>query len=160
MDIKLLHQQGHSIRQIAKITASSRNSVRRVLRQNHPPQFRTPLRASKLDGFKDYIRKRHEECGLSAVRLHAEIAPMGFCGSIDILRRHLAELKVPAKRASKLTVRYETAPGQQAQADWKHCGRFPDAAGRTRRNLHQKFPAELPFKKIEFLDLPLNDVTL
>jgi Integrase core domain len=29
----------------------------------------------------------------------------------------------------KLTVRFETPPGKQAQADWGYCGRFPDAAG-------------------------------
>jgi len=28
-------------------------------------------------------------------------------------------------------VRFETAPGQQAQADWAYCGRFPGPAGRT-----------------------------
>jgi len=28
-------------------------------------------------------------------------------------------------------VRFETAPGQQAQADWAYCGRFPGPEGRT-----------------------------
>lgn len=51
-------------------------------------------------------------------------------GSIDILRRYLDTLAAPLKAASKLTVRYETPLGQQAQADWTHCGKFTDASGR------------------------------
>jgi len=129
MDIKLLHKEGHSIRQIARLTGNSRNTVRRMLRGARPPQFQTPERGSKLDAFKEYVRQRYEACGLSAVRLLEEIRPMGFTGSIDILRRHLAMLSAPRKAAAKLTVRYETPPGQQAQADWKYCGRFADGKG-------------------------------
>ena len=55
---------------------------------------------------------------------------MGFTGSIDILRRYLATLTAPHKAAAKLTVRYETPPGRQAQADWTHCGKFADAGGK------------------------------
>ena len=42
MDIKLLHKEGHSIRQIARLTGNSRNTVRRMLRGARPPQFQTP----------------------------------------------------------------------------------------------------------------------
>jgi transposase len=130
MDIKLLHKEGHSIRQIARLTGNSRNTVRRMLRVQHPPRFKTPERGSKLDAFRDYVCQRYEACGLSAVRLLEEIRPMGFTGSIDILRRYLATLTAPHKAAAKLTVRYETPPGQQAQADWTHCGKFADASGK------------------------------
>jgi transposase len=34
------------------------------------------------------------------------------------------------ERLKKLTVRFETPPGKQAQADWAYCGRFPDVTGR------------------------------
>jgi transposase len=130
MDLKLLHQQGHSIRQIAKQTGLSRNTVRKALRAKAPPVFKTPQRSSKLDPFKDYLRQRHTECGLSAVRLLQELEPMGYSGSIDLLRRFLKPLKAPAKALAKATVRFETPPGQQAQADWKYCGQFPDASGK------------------------------
>jgi transposase InsO family protein len=55
---------------------------------------------------------------------------MGYQGSIVVLRRYLRCLRPAAERKSKLTVRYETPPGKQAQADWAYCGRFADAAGR------------------------------
>lgn len=130
MDLKLLRQQGHSIRQIAKQAGLSRNTVRKALRAKAPPVFKPPQRSSKLDPFKAYLRQRFSEHGLSAVRLLEEIEPMGFTGSIDLLRRFLKPLNAPAKALAKATVRFETAPGHQAQVDWKHCGQFPDASGK------------------------------
>jgi len=63
MDIKLLHKEGHSIRQIARLTGNSRNTVRRMLRGQQPPRFKTLERGSKLDAFRDYVRQRYEACG-------------------------------------------------------------------------------------------------
>ncbi len=40
-------------------------------------------------------------------------------------------MKRTTERAAKLTVRFETPPGRQAQAYWDYCGRFPDAAGKS-----------------------------
>lgn len=130
MDIKLLSQQGHSIRDIARLTGLSRNTVRKVLRGQHSMKVEASTRTSCLDPFKDYLRGRYLEHGLSAVRLLAEIRPMGYEGSIATLRRYLRTLKHEARRHAKLTVRFETPPGQQAQADWGYCGRFPAADGR------------------------------
>lgn len=55
---------------------------------------------------------------------------MGYTGSERTLRRYVASLKPESERLKKLTVRFETPPGKQAQADWASCGRFPDASGR------------------------------
>jgi transposase len=129
MDIKLLHKEGHSIRQIAQLTGYARNTIRRVLRERQPKAFATPIKPSKLDDFKEYVRQRYTSCGLSAVRLLEEIRAQGYHGSVQTLRRYVAQLASPGKAAAKLTVRYETPPGQQAQADWTYCGKFADASG-------------------------------
>jgi len=42
MDIVLLHKEGHSLRQIAKLTGLSHNTIRRALRQGRPASFRRP----------------------------------------------------------------------------------------------------------------------
>jgi len=86
-------------------------------------------RHSRLDAFKEYLRQRWESCGLSAVRLLPEIQAMGYTGSVVTLRRFLHSLKPERERLRKLSVRFETPPGKQAQADWAYCGRFPDPAG-------------------------------
>jgi len=79
MDIKMLKQQGHSIRQIAELTAHSRNTVRKVLRGQAPQPFHKPVRESLLDQFKPYIKQHDRECALSCARLIEEICPMGYC---------------------------------------------------------------------------------
>lgn len=130
LDIHMLRKQGHSIRKIARLTGNSRNTVRRILRQKAPSGFDAAARTSCLDAFKDYVKKRYEECALSAVRILEEIKPMGYTGSIYPLRRYLETLAQPAKALKKMTVRFETAPGEQAQVDWAYCGRFPNAEGK------------------------------
>lgn len=130
MDIKTLRKEGHSIKAIARQTGRSRNTIRRVLREPAPTGFHKPERHSRLDAFKSYLRERWESCGLSAVRLLPEIQAMGYTGSIVTLRRYLHSLKPERERLRKLTVRFETPPGKQAQADWAYGGRFPDPSGR------------------------------
>lgn len=123
MDIKSMHRQGQPIRAIARATGLSRNTVRRAVRQAAPQAFAQRPRPSRLDQYRDYARGRYAECGLSAVRLLAEIRAMGFAGSVWTLRRFLAGLRAEHRRQQRLTVRFETPPGHQAQADWASCGR-------------------------------------
>ena len=130
MDIQSLHKEGHSIKEIARQTGRSRNTVRRVLQEAGPTGFNKPERSSCVDSFMPYLRERFETSGLSAVRLLPEIRAMGYSGSICTLRRYLHTLRPEQERLKKLTVRFETPPGKQAQADWAYCGRFPAAAGR------------------------------
>jgi hypothetical protein len=54
---------------------------------------------------------------------------MGYSGSIHTLRRFLHKLGAGNKRLDKATIRFETPPGYQAQADWAYCGRFANALG-------------------------------
>jgi transposase len=128
MDIKELQQEGHSIRAISKMTGYSRNTVRKVLEGRHAGA--TPgERGSKLDPFKEYVKGRFDQYQLSAVRLIDEIRPMGYKGSLDTLRRYLRTLRRSVKWGERLTVRFETPPGKQGQADWAYCGRFPTNDG-------------------------------
>ncbi len=50
----------------------------------------------------------------SAVRLLPEIQAMGYSGSVVTLRRFLHSLRPERERLRKLSVRFETPPGQQA----------------------------------------------
>jgi len=61
MDILDLHHQGHSIRAIAQLTGVSRNTVRKVLRGQHPLRPPSPQRASQLEPYHDYLTKRFQE---------------------------------------------------------------------------------------------------
>lgn len=130
MDILHLRKQGLSIRAIAKQAGVSRNTVRKVLRGQHTLARKPAPRCSKLDPFKEYLTRRRAELPLSAVRLLEEIRPMGYKGSVVTLRRFLAKLEGQAARQSKATVRFETPPGHQAQADWAEAGRIQGPEGK------------------------------
>ena len=126
MDLRVMAAEGHSIRGISEMTGKSRNTVRRALRQKGPEGHRKEARKSKIEEFKSYIEKRYEECGLSAVRLTEEVRAMGYVGSVDTVRRVVRRMRAPSRAQEKLTVRYETPPGQQGQVDWGSLGRFPN----------------------------------
>lgn len=131
MDVQLLFKQLGSIRAVVKQTGYSRNTVRRMLRSAKPPVFEKPARRSGVDEFKEYLTQRFTEHGLSAQRLTEEIRVQGFGGSIYMVRRFLKRLR-PLRAASAMaTVRFETAPGLQAQCDWAYCGRHTDRVGRA-----------------------------
>jgi hypothetical protein len=55
---------------------------------------------------------------------------MGYTGSAVTLYRFTQTLRAQQRTLSKPTIRYETPPGEQAQADWTYCGRFADQLGK------------------------------
>lgn len=131
MDIKQLRAEGQSIRRIARTTGYSRNTIRKVLRGEHSLKYDATGRSRLLEPYQDYVEQRYRDCQLSAVRLLQEIRPMGYEGSVQTLRRFLRPLRQGRRHQQRLTVRFETPPGKQAQADWGYCGRFSTPAGKA-----------------------------
>ena len=60
MELAVLRKHGASIRELARVTGHSRNTVRRYLRGGGMAERRKPTakRAEKLDDFKDYVVAR------------------------------------------------------------------------------------------------------
>ncbi|MDO8587625.1 MAG: helix-turn-helix domain-containing protein [Armatimonadota bacterium] len=52
MNIRFLKKQGHSVREIARLTGHSRNTVRRLLRAKLAPIPPSRVRPSQLDAYK------------------------------------------------------------------------------------------------------------
>jgi len=67
LEIRVLHRHGKGIREIARDTGRSRNTVRRYLRDESAARYKPrPPRATKLDPFKDYAsngRRRQHRSG-------------------------------------------------------------------------------------------------
>lgn len=128
VDIKSMIRQGRSIRQISRTTGLSRNTVRRYLREDDPPRYAPrPKRPSILDPYKDYLTARLEAVPeLDATVLLREIQARGYPGAITTLKDFIRPLRAERLRLAELTVRYETAPGEQGQVDWAEFGRLPD----------------------------------
>jgi transposase len=82
-----------------------------------PPPRRSAPRPTKLDAYTPLIRERlaaYPE--LSAVRLLAECRAAGYAGGVTQLRAYVAAAR-PQPTPEPL-VRFETAPGHQAQVDF------------------------------------------
>ena len=150
MDILGLKREGHSIREIVRRTGRARNTVRKVLRKKRPEQKTRKQKVSILDEYKPYLKKRYGLTGLSAVRLFDEIKPMGYCGSIDTIRRYLKKIDDEERISEKATVRFETAPGVQAQVDWAEIGSHRDAEGVLKKVY--AFVMVLGFSRMTFVE--------
>ena len=121
MTIWVLHQQGASVREIARRLSVSRNTVRRYLRggQEMPRYLRRSGRPSKLDGVRGYLERRIDQAlphRLPATVLFREAQALGYTGGERILRQLVSSRY--AKAPAEPVVRYETEPGEQMQVDW------------------------------------------
>lgn len=119
MEIKVLARRGTAVREIARQTGLSRNTVRRYLRNEQASRYaqREP-RATKLDPFKDYLLERVAAARphwIPATVLLRELQESGYEGGISQLKAFLAPHKRPD---AEPVVRFETAPGKQMQADF------------------------------------------
>lgn len=80
-----------------------------------PRQRRTPT--SRLDPYAAWLAARAPEVGFNAAVLHRELREQGFVGSEIIVRRAVRPLRLAAVPTAA-TVRFESAPGEQAQVDF------------------------------------------
>lgn len=127
MEIQILHRQGMSVRQIARQTGWSINTVRKYLHHDGPVHYAARARPPcKVDPFRVYLQGRVSAAQphwLPATVLLREIKEQGYDGGISQLRAHLRTLK-PVSKDDPL-VRFETAPGQHMQVDWIEFRRQP-----------------------------------
>ena len=120
MEIRILKRQGLSVREIARRTNLSRNTVKRYLRSTEDPGYAPrPAVLGKLDAHKVFLSGRvaaaHPD-RIAGTVLLSELRLRGYTGGITILREHLAFLR-PATVPDPV-VRFETEPGRQMQVDW------------------------------------------
>jgi len=108
---------GKSIRGIARELGISRNTVRRYLRAGEVPKAKPrPRRGSKLDPYKAYLEERLSQGVDNCVVLLREIRAEGYTGGYTILKSFVEPRR--RRRSNGATMRYETAPGEQAQVDF------------------------------------------
>jgi transposase len=124
MQIKFLAREGLKKADIARRLGISRQTVYNHLKRTSPFPRRREKRVLKLDAFKGYIRHRLESFDLPATVLHRELVEKGYEGGLTILREFIRPLK--AEFIRRVTERFETRPGQQAQLDWGECGQIEE----------------------------------
>jgi transposase len=120
-------QAGTSVRGIARELGIARHSVQRVLDQvaaerdgqvqatKLPPVAKR--RPSMLDAYEPVLREllaRYPD--MTAMRLFEELRGRGFAGKYTILRQRVGRLR--SRPSKEPVIRFETAPGAQAQMDY------------------------------------------
>ena len=130
--IRRMHlRQKLSIREIARLTGVSRNTVTKHLAANTiEPKFATPERPSKIDPFAEKLAGwLKTEAGKSrkqrrtVKQLHADLVALGFTGSYPrvaaFARRWKADWQREQQTAARGTfVPLHFAPGDAFQFDW------------------------------------------
>jgi transposase len=95
-EVRALHQQGLSMRTIARELGMSRARVSTFIQaETFPEQAPRPRKgiASKLDPFVPYLLKRWQEGEYNGAQLYQEIRDQGFTGSRPLVRRLIADLR-------------------------------------------------------------------
>jgi hypothetical protein len=125
---------GRSIHEIVRRTGHDRNTVRRALRREGPPQYRRPRRPSKLDPFKDEIQRLlQDDPRIPGKRIRELIEALGYDGGKTILDDHLREVR-PLYERKRTYQRTIYRPGELAQFDLFEPRReIPVGHGQTRR---------------------------
>jgi transposase len=130
MQIKFLAREGVAKAAIARRFGISRQTVHNHLKRSGPFPKPRAKRGSKLDPFRKYVRARLEKFDLPATVLFGELKKLGYRGGLTILREFVRPLKEEFTR--RVTERFETLPGQQAQIDWGECGMITVAGERRK----------------------------
>jgi transposase len=97
LEIRVLHRHGKGIREIARETGSSRNTVRRYLRDESAERYKPRAgRATKLAPFKDYVVEWLTSAAperIPATVLLRELRERGYSGGYTMLKALVASLK-------------------------------------------------------------------
>lgn len=127
--------EGLSIKEIARRTGHSRNTIRSALRSPEPPRYgpRAP-RPSKLDPFRVQI---HELLGadgeIPSQVIRERITAAGYAGAKTILDDYVRELR-PVFNPPRTFQRTHYEPGQLVQFDlWEPSQPIPVGHGQLRR---------------------------
>jgi transposase len=121
MDVKLMHRQGHSLRHIARVTGLSRVTVRRILISPTPKIYGPRMaRPGKLDSFLPRLEVLvAERPRTTASWLHRTLRAEGFDGGYERVKLWARVRRREERARARACVRFETAPGIEAQFDWK-----------------------------------------
>ncbi|WP_293170465.1 IS21 family transposase [Oceanithermus sp.] len=116
-----LHELGWGSKRIARELGCSRNTVRRYLRQGGWRPYKTPDRVRALDAHRERVLELFEQHRGNAAVVRQELKRLGVEVSLRTVEREVRPHRQKLKAAAQATVRFETRPGRQLQADFGQC---------------------------------------
>jgi transposase len=123
---------GVSQREIAARLGINRRTANRMLESDAPPSYRRAPQGSMLNPLEPVLRQLLEDWpDIKAPRVTEILRDdHRYAGSVDLVRRRLAQLHPPTERPAQRT---GYRPGQVLQLDWGELPTRPRIAGRERR---------------------------
>ena len=121
MEIQKLHHDGWSVTEIARQFDIDRKTVRKYLKEA-PREYERKPKSWKADPWRAYLRERWEQGVRNASRLFLEIRKRGYDGCLTQVKKVVRPWR--SEGQERAFVRFETAPGEQAQMDWGHFGNW------------------------------------
>lgn len=130
--VRALAADGVSRREIAVRLGMNRRTVRRLAEATQGPVYRREASGSMLDPLDSVLRKLVADFeDIKAPRVTELLRDeYGYTGSVDLVRRRLAELRPRTERPAQKT---GYRPGQVMQVDWAEMSTRPKLLGRERR---------------------------
>jgi transposase len=120
--MRRLSAAGWGRRRIAKELGCSPETVRKYLRQGSWQPYGKPCRNTVLDGQREWLRQRFLAHRGNADVLRQELASeKGIQVSLRTVERAVEPWRRELRNAALATVRFETPPGRQLQADFGQC---------------------------------------
>ena len=142
--IKIMSEQGHSIRTIARVLKLSRRTVRKYLEP-------APVATEKTGGWEaeidwEYVREEVAARGTTIKQIGREVAPQ-----IEYVKfwRAYWEHASPVASPSEVTIRLDHKPGEKVQVDFSDGVWLTDRAT-GKKTLTQLFLGVLPFSSHVF----------
>lgn len=121
MDARFYQAQGMTQKEIAEALGVTDRTVRNYLSERPRPRIK-PVRKSKLDPFRDYVRSTIEQnVGMNGELVYDSIRKMGYTGKRSVLKEYITKVRRDTERQA--VIRFETEPGFQAQVDWVEFGK-------------------------------------
>jgi transposase len=148
--IKIMSEQGHSIRTIARVLKLSRRTVRKYLEP-------APAAAEKTSGWEaqidwEYVRQEVAGRGTTIKQIGREVAP-----EIEYVKfwRAYWEYASPVASPSEVTIRLDHQPGDKVQVDFSDGVWLTDRAT-GKKTLTELFLGVLPFSSHVFGEFVLD----
>jgi len=131
-EAKALAADGVTKSEIARRLGINRRTAAKLVEASEPPSYSRAPAGSMLDPLEPVLRKLIKDWeGIKAPRMTEILRDdYGYAGSVDLVRKRLAELRPRSERAAQRT---GYRPGQVLQVDWAEMPTRPKIAGRERR---------------------------
>ena len=122
-ELAIRASQGLQIKQIAQQLGAHRRTIRNFLRAESFPERQAPKpRATLMDPFVEYLKKRWEDGCHNGAQLYREIRGQGYRGSATALRRHLRKWRGTVPEViRKLRLLPDFPPLSPRQTSWWLC---------------------------------------